>query len=246
MDIEITGNYPIILDGETAGELTVTREGLFWSFDAKCELRSEIVRLSVYGDGKEGYLGIMEPFGEMLKLNRKFSRAALKDFPSRISHAGQKGELEFIGTEVSEIKQEPVEIMQESTDINQAPQAPSYSGEFPQSCYIKDESEPPVPPEDNKPPPEESEYPLMDMTALDWRPCALPCSLFSGIREKRVCSNITGAFIAQLNGFQLLAVPEDIALSLPKDAIHFVDEINFSDEKFMICIIKNGRSVLEF
>ncbi|MGI5986399.1 MAG: hypothetical protein ACOX7O_11225, partial [Oscillospiraceae bacterium] len=63
MENEITGIYPIIFDDMTVGEIAITREGLFWTFAAKCEMRDEIVRLSVFGDGEEGYLGVMEPDG---------------------------------------------------------------------------------------------------------------------------------------------------------------------------------------
>lgn len=234
MDIEITGNYPIILDGETVGELTVTREGLFWSFEAKCEKRNEIVRLSVYGDGKEGYLGIMEPFGDMMKLNRKLSRSALREFPEKISHAGQKDELEYIVPEVPETKHELIE-------------APKNSGEFPLTFFNKAYTESSAPLEDDKPPPDEPLLPPSDICELEWRPCAVPCSLFSGILEKRVCSYITGAFVAQDNDYHLLAVPEEIAYTLPDtDAIRFVDQIILLDNIYLVCKIKKGRSVSEF
>lgn len=139
MEIEIAGCYPIILDGETAGEITVSHEGLFWIFEANCEMRDEIVRLSVYGDGKEGYLGIMEPFGEMLRLTKKFSRAALQEFPERISHAGQKGESGDI----------EIAIYSPPRPVT----APNYEGEFPLSCYDGNAIAPVSPPEDDKPPP---------------------------------------------------------------------------------------------
>ena len=243
MDFEISGNYPIILDGETIGELTVTREGLFWSFDARCEARGEIVRLSVYGDGREGYLGIMEPFGEMLKLNRKFSRAALRDFPTRISHAGQKGELEYVGTERPQTQQEPPTVLLPEAKA----ETPLYCGEFPLFLSGNSVSEPSEPPERDIPPPAELYSPLLDMALLNWRPCALPCSLFSGIREKRICNYISGAFIAQADDIKLLAVPEDVAEALPdKEAIIFIDEIYFSDEKYLISVIRSGKSISEF
>ncbi|MEA4893765.1 MAG: hypothetical protein VB064_00715 [Oscillospiraceae bacterium] len=234
MSIEITGSYPIILDGETTGELTVTREGLFWSFEARCEQRNEIVRLSVYGDGKEGYLGIMEPFGDMLKLNRKLSRSALKDFPEIISHAGQRGELEYAAPETPDTDQEAAE-------------APRTSSEFPLTFINKANCEPQVPPKDDKPPPEASYYPPTDISGLEWRPCAVPCSLFSGLREKRICGYITGAYIAQDNDVRLLAVPEEIAYTLPDtEAIQFTDQIFLLDKIYLVCKIKEGKSVSEF
>ena len=250
MDIEISGSYPIILDGETAGELTVAREGLFWSFEAKCEPRNEIIRLSVYGDGKEGYLGIMEPFGDMLKLNRKFSRAALKDFPAKISHAAQKGELELIEPIDPEVKPDITRSeIPEAMPIESrpAPAAPQLSADSPLPCDYSADIEPSVPLEEDKPPPKELAFPQLEISELDWHPCAIPCSLFSGIKEKRVCSYITSALIAQAGEFSLLAVPESIAISLPDtNVINFVDEICFSGEKHLLCIIKDGKSVSEF
>ena len=232
MEIEIAGSYPIILDGETTGEITVSREGLFWSFEANCEMRDEIVRLSIYGDGKEGYLGIMEPFGDMLRLTKKFSRSALKEFPSSITHAGQKGELEGIEAE-EHVKPKPAEAAQ-------------YNGEFPLSYYIKDNIVPVVPLEDDKPPPTRVFPPPVEYYKLDWHPCPLPCSLFSGIKEKKYCSYISGAYIAQDYDSQLLAVPEDIATTIPeKSLIFFTDEITILEQVYLICKIKQGKSVSE-
>ena len=232
MEIEITGSYPIILDGETTGELSVSREGLFWSFEANCEMRDEIVRLSVYGNGKEGYLGIMEPFGDMLRLTKKFSRTALKEFPEYITHAGQNGELEGIETAVYEVSK-PAET-------------PQYSGEFPLSCYSGDEVAPVTPPEDDKPPPVEFHSPPVAIRELSWYPCPMPCSLFSGLKEKRFCSHITGAFIAQGMDFQLLAVPEELAAILPEDSpVQFIDKISILGNIYLVCKIKQGKSVSE-
>lgn len=232
MEIEIAGSYPIILDGETAGEITVSREGLFWSFEANCEMRSEIVRLSVYGDGLEGYLGIMEPFGDMLRLTKKFSRSALNEFPINITHAGQKGELENSYTE-SCVKAEPAE-------------ASNYRGEFPLSYYNKDKSALPSPLEAIYLPDVELLSPHNNFFELDWRPCPLPCSLFSGIKEKKFCSFITGSYIATDGETQFLAVPEDVAQTLPEEsAIHFIDKIIISNSIYLICKIQQGKSVSE-
>ncbi len=233
MEIEISGNYPIILDGETTGELTVTREGLFWSFEAKCEMRDEIVRLSVYGDGKEGYLGIMEPFGDMLRLTKKFSRSALSEFPISISHAGQKGESENNEPQAIFSRPEPAEV-------------PQYSGEFPLTHREVEEVPPVVPPEDDKPPPVELLFPLCEFEELVWHPCPMPCALFSGVKEKKACSYITGAFLAHDGENQLLAVPEEISETLSDSAaIHFIDKIIICENIYLICKINQGKSISE-
>lgn len=92
MEIELAGSYPILLNRAEAGTLTVAQDGLFWVFDAKCAMQTELVRLSVFGEGGEGYLGIMEPCGDSLVLTKRLSRASLAGFPLTITHAGVHGE----------------------------------------------------------------------------------------------------------------------------------------------------------
>jgi len=233
MDINILGSYPIILDGETVGELTVTREGLFWNFDAKCEMRSEIVRLSVYGDGLEAYLGIMEPIGDMLRLTKKLSRSALAAFPAKISHAGQKGEAENLEFGVRAVSKPPSE-------------GDEYHGEFPLSHFYKDNSSISVPSKDDIPPPNALDFPLHALYELRWRPCPLPCSLFSGLEAKKLCSSITGAYLAQDGDIYYLAVPEELTDTFPESsALRFIEKIYFSEDAYLVCKIINGKSVSE-
>lgn len=230
MDIDILGSYPIILDGETVGELTVSREGLFWGFDAKCEMRGEIVRLSVYGNGTEAYLGIMEPIGDMLRLTKKLSRSALAAFPSKISHAGQKGDTDNFEFEVT-------------GDLKPSCENGECHGEFPLSHFISDNLPAPAPPDDDLSACETVYHPLCE---LDWRPCPLPCSLFSGLEAKKLCSSITGAYLSQDGDIYYLAVPEELAKTLPESgAVRFVDKIYFAENAYLICIVMNGKSVSE-
>lgn len=91
MDDILTGVYPIICDNQRTGELTVSREGAFYVFEAAAEMRDGLLRLSVYGSDGEGYLGVMQPEGGALTLKRRLSRAALKSFPSRIAFAAPSG-----------------------------------------------------------------------------------------------------------------------------------------------------------
>lgn len=83
--------YPIRINGEKKGTLTVSLEGLTTRFDARCEDPGTLVRLSVYGGGKEGYLGVMTPENGALTLHRRLSRAALSEFPAEIEYAGEAG-----------------------------------------------------------------------------------------------------------------------------------------------------------
>ena len=65
------GSWPVMFGGREIGSL----------------------RLSVYGGGREGYLGVMSPAGEgRVALRRSLSRAALRGFPERIEYAAPSGE----------------------------------------------------------------------------------------------------------------------------------------------------------
>ena len=83
--------YPVLINGEKKGTLTVSREGLTTRFDAKCEDPGTLVRLSVYGGGREGYLGVMTPENGVLTRHRRLTRAALAAFPAEIEFAAEAG-----------------------------------------------------------------------------------------------------------------------------------------------------------
>ena len=73
------------------GVLTVERQGLVTAFTARCEDPGRLVRLSVYGGGVEGYLGVMEPTGGRLVLCRKLTREAMRGFPEHFEYAAEAG-----------------------------------------------------------------------------------------------------------------------------------------------------------
>ena len=83
--------YPIIIDGELAGKLTVDRQGALTAFHAECSSLPGLVRLSVYGGGREGYLGVLAPEGEKLTLHKSLSRAAMREFPPEIESVERAG-----------------------------------------------------------------------------------------------------------------------------------------------------------
>ena len=87
----LEGVYPIIIDGELAGKLTVTVQGVRTVFDAACRPLAGIVRISVYGGGREGYLGVLTPDSEQLGLHKKLSRAELRSFPAEIESVERSG-----------------------------------------------------------------------------------------------------------------------------------------------------------
>ena len=63
---------------QPAGELRWRREGAYTLFEGRCADPGSLVRLSVYGGGAEGYLGVMEP-------------AAMTGFPDPIEYAAESG-----------------------------------------------------------------------------------------------------------------------------------------------------------
>lgn len=88
------GTYPVIIDGELAGKLKVSRQGALTVFLAETRNLPGIVRISIYGGGKEGYLGVLAPSGEGLELKKSFSPAAMRDLPTQIDSVERSGLLE--------------------------------------------------------------------------------------------------------------------------------------------------------
>lgn len=83
--------YPILISGQRTGSLSVEQQGLFTVFEAQCAPYEGILRLSVYGGGREGYLGVMQPWSEGLYLRRKLSRKELEGFPAEPEYAAEAG-----------------------------------------------------------------------------------------------------------------------------------------------------------
>ena len=83
--------HPIIIDGSAAGRLAVTEDGLFTVFEATLPGYVELLRLSVYGGGREGYLGVMQPWSGGLYLRRRLSRSELRRMPEVIEYAAPAG-----------------------------------------------------------------------------------------------------------------------------------------------------------
>ncbi len=109
------GTYPIIIRGENCGELCVTREGAYTRFLASCPLRAEVIRLCVYGEGKEGYLGVPLPKGEKLILDKRFSPASMKLFPDKIEGCTLAGEA-VLNKEAEKREEEPKSEATESEE----------------------------------------------------------------------------------------------------------------------------------
>ena len=83
--------YPIMIDETLAGKLTVDRQGARTVFDAECRMLPGLIRLSVYGGGKEGYLGVLAPEDGKLRLRKALSRTQMRAFPEEIESAERAG-----------------------------------------------------------------------------------------------------------------------------------------------------------
>lgn len=87
------GSWPVMFGGREIGSLRAHERGAMTVFEAEAADPGGVLRLSVYGGGREGYLGVMSPEGEgRVALRRSLSRAALRGFPERIEYAAPSGE----------------------------------------------------------------------------------------------------------------------------------------------------------
>ncbi|NLV86863.1 MAG: hypothetical protein GX025_06570 [Clostridiales bacterium] len=212
MELNLTGAYPIILDGEKTGEIKVSREGLFWRFEGKNKMCDELLRISVYGDGREGYLGLMEPCGDEMVLVKKFSRSALKAFPKTISYAARRGQALDALPESSETP--------EQAEVSSVIEPTASPPPIEEKCAISEDDSPP---NENKPPPDDTPSP--QEPNCEWLPCACPCSLFKGLEAKSITSSIHGTMMRQGEDGVLLAIPSDTASLLPEtDFLNFIEK----------------------
>ncbi len=87
------GSWPVMFGGREIGSLRAYARGAMTVFEAEAADPGGVLRLSVYGGGREGYLGVMSPAGEgRVALRRSLSRAVLRGFPERIEYAAPSGE----------------------------------------------------------------------------------------------------------------------------------------------------------
>ena len=73
---------PIILNGRESGALELRRDGSFTLFEARCERQEGLTRLWVFGGGRRGYLGVMQPENGGLT----------RTFPDRVEYAGAESD----------------------------------------------------------------------------------------------------------------------------------------------------------
>jgi len=136
--------YPILSEGALVGELTVSREGLMTVFDANCRMTDDIVRLSVYGDGAEGYLGVMAPSEGRLRLRKVLSPNAMKAMPGVIEEVAFSGRSAVPVTET----EVPEAVEAETDDVKAAEIEPQEAFavfeqvEEPEAAALPDAKEP--------------------------------------------------------------------------------------------------------
>jgi|GEM_PF-271885 len=94
--------YPVKIDGAAAGTLDVAADGLFTVFEASIPGHGGFVRLSVYGGGREGYLGVMQPWSGGLYLRRRFTRRECAGLPSQIEYAAPSGAADTVRENAAE------------------------------------------------------------------------------------------------------------------------------------------------
>lgn len=98
--------YSITKDGEKIGTLKVGRQGGYTVFEAECHMMPGLVRLSVYGQGREAYLGVLVPQQGRMLLKKRLSPSAMRDFPEEIEFVGPAGGMEMKTEPAREMKEE--------------------------------------------------------------------------------------------------------------------------------------------
>ena len=72
------GTYEIMLAGESVGQATVRRQGLYWQFSCRCDRSGETVcRVRVTCGGREADLGILVPEDGQFRLVTRVAASKL-------------------------------------------------------------------------------------------------------------------------------------------------------------------------
>lgn len=235
MEKELSGSYPIVIDDRETGTINVAHEGLFWCFEATSELSADLVRLSVFGDEGEGYLGVMEPRDGKLRLKKRLSRSAVSAFPCPITHGGRQGaghRIHIAAQPSGETVTQPIVIEDEdkpaelsSTECTNAPAAPA---EEPEACLKDAETPCTAEPKASVP--------------LVWRPCGCPCSYLSAMEAKQVFGSRSGVLEASDGEFIYLALPEDAELTAEQVRL-FPGVSTILGKRHLVCRVKDGNLV---
>ena len=85
------GTWPLRLGGKECGSVTASRRGAYTLFTARADWTGGLTRISLYGGGREGVLGVLAPDGEGVSLRRTLSRSELAAFPAEPEYAAESG-----------------------------------------------------------------------------------------------------------------------------------------------------------
>ena len=139
--------YPLLIAGQKKGAVNVERDGLYTIFEAWTEENAELMRVWVYGGGKQGYLGVLQPWSGGMYLKRRMSRSELREFPENIEYASNQDEHTGEDTEITperqekiirrEYRPEPVKAPEQAPEQNRSePQAAGESGSAAETAHI--------------------------------------------------------------------------------------------------------------
>jgi len=81
--LSLEGTYEVYLGAEAVGNVTVTREGLYYRFVCSCRLSGDVCKLQITCGGKEESLGTLVPSGQYFCLN---TRIPIKRFGNGQPH----------------------------------------------------------------------------------------------------------------------------------------------------------------
>ena len=94
--LSLEGTYDVYLGKEVVGNVTVTKEGLYYRFACSCHLSTDVCKLKVSCDEKEEILGTLVPSGSAFCLNTRLpakrlgnGRACFSVVPNRPIVAGK-------------------------------------------------------------------------------------------------------------------------------------------------------------
>ncbi len=188
------GKYRIIVNGAPLGALEVKKNGARTQFAARCRMVEGLLRISVYGEGKEGYLGVMAPESGELTLTRTLSPLDMRAFPGRIEGVGRAGQGRtavpaFAEKNASPAPQSPTNASpapQPPTNASPAPQPPADASPAPQPPTDAspapqppaDVSPAPQPPADTSPAPQPPQGPCESVPPCEPEPPCQPCDTF--------------------------------------------------------------------
>lgn len=86
------GTWPVRINGVECGTVSARREGAYTLFTAEAVCNG-VVRISLYGGGREGYLGVLAPDANgCMTLTRRMTRSALASFPATPEYAAESGQ----------------------------------------------------------------------------------------------------------------------------------------------------------